>query len=230
VPPGSSSGSSRPTADDPRQRAIAAARELAEEGGYDAVQIRDIVARTGLSSATIYRHFSSKDHLIASAHLEWNRTLPRRYPGAGSRTAAGRVAALLHQTCMALESSPNLGRAVVFAIGASDPGARACRAEAIEVLLGYLREAIADEIPRPEQLLEPLSLAWGGALYAWAHGQLSLDEVDRRLQRTARLLLAGLHAESAERAARATRAVRATRAAGSRQTGKPRGRERGPGR
>ena len=81
------------------------------------MQIRDVVARTGLSSATIYRHFSSKDHLIASAHLEWNRALPRRYPGAGSRSAAGRVAALLHQTCVALEASPNLGRAVVFAIG-----------------------------------------------------------------------------------------------------------------
>ena len=97
----------------------------------------------------------------------------------------------------------------------SDPGAQACRAEAIEVLLGYLREAIADEIPRPQQLLEPLSLAWGGALYAWAHGQLGLEEVDRRLQRTARLLIAGLHAECAEHAERAAR---------SRRTEKPRGR------
>ena len=224
MPTRSPSGSSRASADDARSRAIEAARDLAEEGGYDAVQIRDVVARTGLSSATIYRHFSSKDHLIASAHLEWNRALPRRYPGAGSRTAAGRVAALLHQTCAALESSPNLGRAVVFAIGASDPGAQACRAEAIEVLLGYLREAIADEIPRPERLLEPLSLAWGGALYAWAHGQLSLEEVDRRLQRTARLLLAGLHAEGAERAARKARTGRTARNGRALRNGKSRSR------
>jgi AcrR family transcriptional regulator len=75
-----------------QRRAVAAARELAEEGGYEAVQIRDVVARTGLSSATIYRHFSSKDHLIAAAQLEWNRTLPaarRKLPAGG--TAADRV-------------------------------------------------------------------------------------------------------------------------------------------
>jgi TetR/AcrR family transcriptional regulator, cholesterol catabolism regulator len=75
-----------------QRRAVEAARELAEEGGYEAVQIRDVVARTGLSSATIYRHFSSKDHLIAAAQLEWNRTLPaarRKLPAGG--TAADRV-------------------------------------------------------------------------------------------------------------------------------------------
>lgn len=177
---------------EPQRRAIAAARQLAEEGGYDAVQIRDVVARTGLSSATIYRHFSSKDHLIAAAQLEWNRTLPalRRKVAVGA-TAAERVAALLHQTCVAFGRAPKLARALVLALGSPDPGVRECRAEADELVMETLREAVGDELPEPDAVLVPLGLAWQGALYSWVHDMLTIDEVDERLQQTTHLLFAG---------------------------------------
>ena len=177
---------------DLQRRAIAAARALAEEGGYDAVQIRDVVARTGLSTATIYRHFSSKDHLIAAAQLEWNRTLPaarRRLPPGG--TAADRVAALLHRTCVAFGRAPKLGKALMLALGSADPGVRACRAEADELVNSTLRDAIGDDLPDPDLVLVPLGLAWQGALFSWAHDQLTIDEVDELLQRTVHLLFAG---------------------------------------
>lgn len=189
---------------EPQQRAIAAARQLAEEGGYDAVQIRDVVARTGLSSATIYRHFSSKDHLIAAAQLEWNRTLPamrRRLPAGG--TAADRVTELLHRTCVAFGRAPKLGKALVLALGSADPGVRACRAEADELVLSTMREAIGDELRDPDLVLQPLTLAWHGALLAWAHDRMTIAEVDDLLERTTRLLLAGAAAGVAPTAARA---------------------------
>jgi AcrR family transcriptional regulator len=183
------------TGGEAQRRAIAAARELAEEGGYEAVQIRDIVARTGLSSATIYRHFSSKDHLIAAAQLEWNRTLPaarRRLPPGGS--AADRVAALLHRTCLAFGRAPNLGKALMLALGSPDPGVRACRAEADQLVTATIRDAIGDGLPDPDVVLLPLGLAWQGALFSWAHDQLTIDEVDELLQRTVHLLFAGVTA------------------------------------
>lgn len=177
---------------EPQRRAIAAARQLAEEGGYDAVQIRDVVARTGLSSATIYRHFSSKDHLIAAAQLEWNRTLPRALRTvAAEGSAADRVAALLHQTCVAFGRAPNLARALVLALGSADPGVRECRAEADALVMDTLREAIGDELPDPDVVLVPLALAWQGALFAWVHDQLTIEQVDERLQEATRLLFAG---------------------------------------
>jgi TetR/AcrR family transcriptional regulator, cholesterol catabolism regulator len=178
---------------EPQRRAIAAARQLAEEGGYDAVQIRDVVARTGLSSATIYRHFSSKDHLIAAAQLEWNRTLPRALQAVadGSGGAADRVAALLHQTCVAFGRAPNLARALVLSLGSADPGVRECRAEADALVLDTLREAIGDELPDPDVVLTPLALAWQGALFSWAHDHLTIEEVDERLREATLLLFAG---------------------------------------
>src|SRR4029434_3569150 len=44
-----------------RQRVILTALELAAEGGYDAVQMRDVAARANVALGTIYRYFSSKD-------------------------------------------------------------------------------------------------------------------------------------------------------------------------
>jgi AcrR family transcriptional regulator len=159
------------------------------------VQIRDVVERTGLSSATIYRHFSSKDHLIAAAQLEWNRTLPaagRRF--AVGATAADRVAALLHQTCLAFAEQPKLAKALMLALGSPDPGVRECRTEADELVMATMREAIDGELDDPEVVLVPLGLAWQGALFSWAHGRLTIEEVDARLQQATRLLFAGAEA------------------------------------
>ena len=53
-----------------RERVIDAALELAAEGGYDAVQMRDVAGRAQVALGTIYRYFSSKDHLLAAAQVE----------------------------------------------------------------------------------------------------------------------------------------------------------------
>src|SRR5579884_3629276 len=48
-----------------RQRVVDSAMTLALEGGYDAVQMRDVAARAHVAMGTVYRYFSSKDHLLA---------------------------------------------------------------------------------------------------------------------------------------------------------------------
>ncbi len=53
-----------------RGRVLDAALELAAEGGYDAVQMRDVAARAQVALGTIYRYFSSKDHLLAACQVE----------------------------------------------------------------------------------------------------------------------------------------------------------------
>ena len=52
-----------------RGRVLDAALELAAEGGYDAVQMRDVAARAQVALGTIYRYFSSKDHLLAACQV-----------------------------------------------------------------------------------------------------------------------------------------------------------------
>ncbi|MGI8713997.1 MAG: TetR/AcrR family transcriptional regulator [Solirubrobacteraceae bacterium] len=47
-----------------RERLLAAARELIEEGGYGAASVIAIAARAGVASGTLYRHFASKEELF----------------------------------------------------------------------------------------------------------------------------------------------------------------------
>jgi AcrR family transcriptional regulator len=47
-----------------RERLLAAARELIEEGGYGAASVVAIAERAGVASGTLYRHFSSKEELF----------------------------------------------------------------------------------------------------------------------------------------------------------------------
>src|SRR5688500_13982276 len=55
---------------DPRyQRLMEATREAARRG-YDAVSMRELANATRMSLTTVYQFCSSKDHLIAEAHVE----------------------------------------------------------------------------------------------------------------------------------------------------------------
>src|SRR6476661_6589527 len=53
-----------------RARMVAAAVELAVNGGYEAVQMRDVAARAEVALGTLYRHYPSKDHLLLAALAE----------------------------------------------------------------------------------------------------------------------------------------------------------------
>lgn len=53
-----------------RQKLVAAAIDLATDGGYDAVTIRTVAARAEVSVPTAYQHVSSKDQLLVEALLE----------------------------------------------------------------------------------------------------------------------------------------------------------------
>ena len=47
-----------------RERLLAAAQSLIEEGGYGAASVAAIAERAGVASGTLYRHFASKEELF----------------------------------------------------------------------------------------------------------------------------------------------------------------------
>ena len=61
-----------------RQRVIDAAMALGLEGGYEAVQMRDVAARADVAMGTVYRYFTSKDHLLAATLVHWVEMLDSR--------------------------------------------------------------------------------------------------------------------------------------------------------
>ena len=53
-----------------RERIIDATVELADEGGFEAVRLRDVASASGVALGTVYRNFTSKeDLLVGVAHV-----------------------------------------------------------------------------------------------------------------------------------------------------------------
>jgi len=175
-----------------RSRVIDAALALASEGGYDAVQMRDVAARAQVALGTIYRYFSSKDHLLAAAQVElWKEQADRlnRRPPEGS-TAAERVVSVITRAMGGAERDPLATAALVTASSSPDPAVRGCQAEIMATIDQVLSDAMGDlAADRREQIavtMRQLLFAW---LLGWVNGWNDAATVSRELESTARLLL-----------------------------------------
>ncbi len=178
---------------DRRDRVIRAALELGAEGGYEAVQMRDVAARAGVALGTIYRYFSSKDHLLAAALVAWVEDLELRVtqrPPAGQRVA-DRVVNVLRRATRAMESEPRLTAALVTAISSPDQGAATCQGDVAAAMGRVLARALPEDLG-PEaraSVTRVLNFVWYGALLGWVNGWTGTDDVGRELTDAAHLLL-----------------------------------------
>jgi AcrR family transcriptional regulator len=57
----------RPRSEEARQAALAATVDLLLENGIEAVTFEDVAARSGVAKSTLYRHFGSKQAMVAAA-------------------------------------------------------------------------------------------------------------------------------------------------------------------
>jgi AcrR family transcriptional regulator len=176
-----------------KRRLLAAATELAAEGGYDAVQMRDVAARAGVALGTLYRHYSSKDQLLVAALAAQAATLRDRLeqrPPDGD-SAAERVAHVLRRACRALERQPRVTAAMMTAMSAGDETTTPTQREVDATLKAIIQHAIDDngEIDDLDAVVRVLGHVWFATLSYWVSGLASTGEMAADLERTAHLLL-----------------------------------------
>jgi TetR/AcrR family transcriptional regulator, cholesterol catabolism regulator len=175
-----------------RARVIEAAIELAREGGYDAVQMRDVAAQAGVALGTVYRYFSSKDHLLSAALLEWARSLegaPARAAQSGDSPVERLVAAIRRMT-RASAREPVLFAALVTAITAPDPAVSECQAQVQHIVSKVLALPLDDVDPDiRDGVVRVLAHVWFASLLGWVNGWTSMGAVADELEFAARLLL-----------------------------------------
>jgi TetR/AcrR family transcriptional regulator, cholesterol catabolism regulator len=175
-----------------RERVVAAALSLAAEGGYDAVQMRDVAVRASVALGTIYRYFSSKDHLLAAASVGWvgdlERTLEKRPPRHDD--AVEQLVAVVRAATAALEREPRLAEALVTAISTPDPAVSDCQRQVGEILGRLLSAPLAgmDE-DRRAGIVRVLSHVWFSSLVGWVSGWSGIDQVGDELEGAVRLLV-----------------------------------------
>ena len=173
-----------------RERLVAAAIELAREGGYDAVQMRDVAGRADVALGTLYRHYPSKDHLLVAALArqaeQLQRLFTRRRPTGD--TAAERVADVLARASHSLERNPDVAAAMITALGSAERGT----ADARDVVAVQLRSIIAsavngDAIDDLDDRVKVLGYVWWAVLNLWV-GRPDAPSMSAELARAAHLL------------------------------------------
>ena len=176
-----------------RGRVIEAALTLGADGGYDAVQMRDVATTADVALGTIYRYFSSKDHLLAEALVEWVRDLGRRVQARPPRggTVAERVLDVLRRATRAMETDPQLSEAVLTALASTDPHAARCQREVGLVMADTMALAFPadfDEATR-DDIVRTLGHVWFSSLIGWVNRWYGISQAGDELRIAAHLLL-----------------------------------------
>jgi AcrR family transcriptional regulator len=175
-----------------RRRVIDAAMTLGLEGGYEAVQMRDVAARADVAMGTVYRYFTSKDHLLAASLVQWVEMLDARLaqqPPRGSDPAA-RVLDVLDRALRAMARQPKLVAAVFTSLASPDPAAVGCQQQITLLMEGIITGAIG--APQPPDIAERARIighVWYSALVGWVSGWSTMSRVYDELAVAVRLLL-----------------------------------------
>jgi AcrR family transcriptional regulator len=175
-----------------RARVIEAAMRLAGDGGYDAVQMRDVATEANVALGTIYRYFASKDHLLAACQVEWSKEIRERLaqrPPQGDTTSE-RVIDVVRRASRAIERQPTLAAALVTAISSPDPAVADCQRASAEVVAAVLSAGLDGIDPeRRDGIVGVLSHVWFAVLLGWVNGWTGVGAVGDELEKAARLLL-----------------------------------------
>jgi AcrR family transcriptional regulator len=175
-----------------RRRLLEASVELATEGGYDAVQMRDVAARAQVALGTLYRHYSSKDQLLLAALADQAGTLRTRLalrPAQGDRPGE-RVADVLRRATRALTREPSVTAAMVTALSAPESEAASAKREVYDILRTIISDASdGTEVPDLDGIVRVLGYVWMATLSAWVGGMIDADAMASDLALAAHLLL-----------------------------------------
>lgn len=125
-----------------RERILDAAIDLASEGGYDAVQMREVADRAEVALGTLYRYFPSKDHLLVSAmgrtFIELQQSVQ---PPTGSSTPEERVYRIVAAVTRYLAKNRRLSGAMIRALVIADADAGR-EVEAVgDIMVGFIAAA-----------------------------------------------------------------------------------------
>ena len=179
-----------------KERLIAAATALAAEGGYDAVQMRDVAARAEVALGTLYRHYASKDQLLLAAMAQQAATLRERLvqrPPNGD-TPAARVSTVLRRASRALERAPLVTKAMLAAMSTSEEAAVPLKHD----IDSTLRAIIADVVDGDghcttfadlDGIVRVLGSVWFAELTYWSNGLNPSLSMGDNLASAAELLL-----------------------------------------
>ncbi len=160
------------------------------EVDYAHIQVKDVAERAGVALGTLYRYFSSKDHLMACALLEWSSSFAERVDQSGTATAVERVKAVYGRAARAFENEPRVFDALMQLQASRDPQATALFSEFGDRQTAAFGAAL-DELPADTRtdIVDIMSAVLSESLRGCQQGNRTRADVRRRIDRAAELLI-----------------------------------------
>ncbi len=178
-----------------RRQILDATLRLAETGGFDAVQMRDVATEADVAVGTVYRYFDSKERLLVAAMAEQQTALLghlRMHPP-DEPTASERVIAVFARANSSLRRHPHVTAAMVRAHGSCRPELADLVEQVGEIMTAIITFAIAPHVDEASEfdgrVARVLQLVWLSSLIGWVGGVQEAEGVDADLASAARLLL-----------------------------------------
>ncbi|MFI5507916.1 TetR family transcriptional regulator [Mycobacterium sp. NPDC051804] len=177
-----------------RAKIVEAVIALVGDVGADAVQMRDVAQRSGVALGTVYRYFSSKEHLLAAALEDWQKRLTRRVVSASDPVGDGPLPGILdylQRAQRAFHRNPKMTALMLQAMTSKDPDVKTGidhMARTNVEMFDRLLEGVAPELV--PNVSFGLNAALSSALTAVLTGALTLDEALSRVEWVARTLVA----------------------------------------
>ncbi|UMB70028.1 TetR family transcriptional regulator [Mycobacterium paraterrae] len=177
---------------DRREAILDAALHAAAQGGYDAVQMRTIAKRAGISVGTLYAHFPSKNHLLAHALTrDFQRLATNHDWASGPATPVGRLERLTSVLHRQWQRQPLLTEAMTRIFVVANTCAAGELDHAAAVIERLLATAVCGGPPTAghHRVAALIADIWLANLRAFIGGRASADATRDRIDRATRLLI-----------------------------------------
>lgn len=178
-----------------RQRILDAAVALAAEGGYDAVQMREVAVRAEVALGTLYRYFASKEHLLVSAlagEVGGIRERLSEKPPRGENDAE-RVMDVIRRSMRSLQRQPNVIAAMLKSLISTGPGVGdtvgPIGAQMTDIVVAAMRHDNPATAERDRAVAQVIQQVWLASLLWWVAGRAPAGVVDENVARAVELLL-----------------------------------------
>ena len=130
-----------------RQRIIDAASSLLKDRDYEQIQVRDVAAAADFAVGTVYRYFSSKDHLYAAVLESWGRGFGTASRAVVAADPLARLETRMRTVLESFEKRPRFFRVLMLLLGSTDPSAIALLRQFRESIQGLVQADLAELDP-----------------------------------------------------------------------------------
>jgi len=182
-----------------RKALLEAVMELAAERGIENVQMKLVAERSGVALGTTYRYFASKEHLLASALVDWHSRLSDRMLAEKPRFTSqaervDRLVEFLHRGIRGFQRYPSYADLLVYVSGSRDPFANEALAQMSVRTNRVLRLYMGEELSGDafQTLSFVVGSVWQNSILSWRSGRYDLSDIYRLCENGVRLACAGL--------------------------------------